>query len=82
MAAGAIYNSGYNAVYVVGETYAGENAPQMATDPWHLALALCLAALGILALIIGVLLLGQLVGWIGASVKAAETKVRQEGSAS
>ncbi|HAY42793.1 MAG TPA: hypothetical protein DCY59_04250 [Micrococcaceae bacterium] len=82
MAAGAIYNSGYNAVYVVGETYAGENAPQMATDPWHLALALCLAALGILALIIGVLLLGQLAGWIGASVKAAETKVRQEGSAS
>lgn len=81
MAAGAIYNSGYNAIYLVGETYAGDNLPQMATDPWHLALALCLAGLCLLLLIVGVLLLGQLAGWIGASVKAAETKAQKKGTA-
>lgn len=79
MAAGAIYNAGQNAVYMVGATMEDANVAQLSTEWSHLVIALALAALALLLLILSVILLGQLVGWIGVSVKAAEIKTSQAG---
>lgn len=78
MASLAIYNAGYKTIFTVGENYADGNFPEAVTDPWNAALSFTMGALGVLLLLAGVVLLGQLAGWIGASVKAADAKVEKK----
>ncbi|WP_404289801.1 hypothetical protein [Glutamicibacter arilaitensis] len=75
MAATAIYNAGYTEIFVVGEIYANGALPETSTDPWHAALALTLAGLGLLLLVVGVMLLGQLAGWIAPTFRAMDEKL-------
>ncbi|PQZ98168.1 hypothetical protein CQ017_11150 [Arthrobacter sp. MYb224] len=81
MAASAIYNAGYTLNFVVGETYTRGALPEGSTDLWNAALALSLAGLGLLVLVVGAILLGQLAGWIATIFKATDKEIGEGVSA-
>ena len=55
--------------------------PDAVLDPAHAALAMSLAGVGLLLGITGVILLANLVGWIGATIKPIGRKTPESATA-
>lgn len=69
LAVPAIVSAGNKKMYEIGKVYGDGTVPDSALDPSHSALAMSLAGVGLLLGIVGVVLLANLVGWIGATIK-------------
>ncbi|MFF5793974.1 hypothetical protein ACFY5D_18170 [Paeniglutamicibacter sp. NPDC012692] len=74
LSASSIVNAGYNTMYAIGQVYDDDAIPDSVLDPAHAALAMSLAGVGLLLGVTGVLLLANLVGWIGATIMPIRRK--------
>ena len=83
LAASSIVSAGYNSMYEIGKVYGDGDGvlPDTVLDPAHAALAISLAGVGLLLGIIGVILLANLVVWIGATIKPIGRKIPESATA-
>lgn len=81
LAASSIVNSGYRTTYAIGQVYDDTAVPDSVLDPAHAALAMSLAGVGLLLGVTGIVLLANLVGWIGATMKPVGHKLLENKTA-
>lgn len=80
LTASAIYNAGTSTAYEIGQVYNVDTAPNPVLDPMHATVAMTLTIVALLLAITGVVLLANLVGWIGTTIKPIGSRQPFEGA--